>query len=279
MDRRTTRSLFALALILVALALIALSQAGYLQPIESATLRPISGVQSWIAQRFTVLREIITSPRDIATLQGQNAELQAEIARLQQQVINLQEQVAESEILAALVDYARSQPEIRYLATNVIGRDVSPFLRSIWIGAGSDDGLAFGMPVVTDQGLVGRVVEVFATVARVQLITDPESAVNVRLQGSRADGVLAARANGELAIELIDQAALVDAGELVLTSGLGGNYPEDVLVGQVISVRRRDFEIFQTANVQSTVDFENLEIVLVITSFQRLPFEAGEGGR
>jgi rod shape-determining protein MreC len=65
---------------------------------------------------------------------------------------------------------------------------VSPFIRSIWIGRGSDAGILMGMPVVTERGLVGRVVEVFSTVSRVQLIIDPEAAVNVLMQNSRADG-------------------------------------------------------------------------------------------
>ncbi len=124
------------------------------------------------------------------------------------------------------------------------------------------------MPVVTERGLIGRIGEVYATVARVQLITDPESMVNVRLQTSRADGVLRARVNGELWIDLIDQSASVTPGELVLTSGLGGAFPADVPLGQVVTIRRRDFELFQQAVIQGSADLDNLEIVLVITNFQ-----------
>jgi rod shape-determining protein MreC len=130
------------------------------------------------------------------------------------------------------------------------------------------------MPVVTERGLVGRVVEVFATVSRVQLIVDPEAAVNVILQSSRAEGVTVAQANGELWVDLISQEADVAPEELVLTSGLGGGYPADIPIGEVISVRRRDFEIFQQATIQPAVDFERLQVVLVIVNFPSLPFEA-----
>ncbi|NIV29777.1 MAG: rod shape-determining protein MreC, partial [Anaerolineae bacterium] len=64
----------------------------------------------------------------------------------------------EAEVLSSLVQYARSEPDSSYLAARVISRDVSPFLRSVWIQAGTDDGLAHGMPVVTNRGLVGRIV-------------------------------------------------------------------------------------------------------------------------
>jgi rod shape-determining protein MreC len=114
-------------------------------------------------------------------------------------------------------------------------------------------------------------------VSRVQLITDPEAAVNVRFQESRADGVLAAQLNGELWVDLIDQNAAISQGELVLTSGLGGGFPDDIPIGRVLSIRKRDVELFQQAVIQPTVDFENLDIVLVITNF--LPVGISNGAQ
>jgi rod shape-determining protein MreC len=117
---------------------------------------------------------------------------------------------------------------------------------------------------------------VFATASRVQLITDPTGAVNVRLQDSRADGLLEAQLNGEIRVSAIDQDAEVQEGEIVLTSGLGGLFPPNIPVGQITNVRRRDFEIFQQAVLQPSVNFDEIELVLVITNFQPLPFEAPE---
>lgn len=276
MSRVPATALYAGLLILFSLGLLALSLGGFLQPIESGLLRPFGAAQSWVSLRFNALQDILASPSDVITLRSRVQELEAENARLQQEIIQLREQVSEAEVLSALVQYARSQPESSYLAARVISRDVSPFLRSIWIQAGSDDGLAHGMPVVTNRGLVGRVDEVFATVSRVQMITDPESAVSVRLQETRADGVLEAQLNGELRMGMIDQDAEVEEGQIVLTSGLGGAFPSNIPVGQITSVRRRDFEIFQQATIQPSVDFEDLELVLVITNFRPLPFE-GQG--
>lgn len=270
-----SRNLVAGILVLVSLALLVLSLSGFLASLQGMALRPMAAAQEWVSVRVTTLRNLLAAPSDVVTLRQQNSGLQAEVARLQREVITLREQAAEAEILGGLLNYARSKPESRYLAANVIGRDVSPYLRSIWIGSGTDNGIARGMPVVTERGLVGRVVEAFPTAARVQLITDPQAAVNVRLQDSRADGVTVAQPNGELWMDQINQGVAVAAGELVLTSGLGGGYPADIIVGQVASVRTRDYELFQRAVLQPGVDFEALEIVLVITSFQPLPVEAG----
>ncbi len=271
MSRSRSRALTALILALVAVALIFLSLGGYLDFTEGLLLRPLSSIQGWFSSRYAAIRDLVTSPRDVASLRARIAELEAENALLEQQIISLREQVTETEILAALLDFARTQPESRYLAGPVIGRDVSPFLRSVWIGVGSDDGVGHGMPVVTNQGLVGRVMEVFATVSRVQLITDPQSAVNIRFQDSRADGILVAELSGELHIDMISQEKTITTDELVLTSGLGGTYPADIPVGNVLSVRKRDYDIFQQATIQPAVDFFDLEIVLVITSFRPLP--------
>jgi rod shape-determining protein MreC len=273
MRRSTSQILLAGTLLLITASIVALNLGGQLDTIQDLILRPITSLQSWIALRVTATRDFITSPRDVATLRSEIARLESEVSRLQEEIITLREQSSEAEILAALLDYARSRPDSSYKGVNVIGRDVSPFLRSIWIGAGSDDGISRGMPVVTNRGLVGRVVEVFPSIARVQLITDPEAAVNVLMQQSRADGVLSAQLNGELRVDLIDQSAELSRGELVLTSGLGGKYPADIPIGQIISIRRRDYELFQQAVIQSTVDLDEVDIVLVVINFQPLPLE------
>ncbi len=260
-----------LSYVLLAVGLLVLGLAGFLDPARGLALRPMGELQSWVAARVGAVRDYARVPRDVTSLMQRNAELEAEVARLQQEVIRLQEQVAEAQVLSALLNYARTRPESRYLAANVIGQDISPFLRSVWIGSGSNAGLVRGMPVVTERGLVGRLVEVYPTMSRVQLIIDPEAAVNVRLQTSRAEGITAAQPNGELWVELISQDAQVVPDEVVVTSGLAGGYPPDIPVGQVVSVRRRDYEIFQQAVIQPAVDFDRLYIVLVITNFPAPP--------
>jgi rod shape-determining protein MreC len=206
-------------------------------------------------------------------LRQRNAELEAEVSRLQGQVIDLQQKVDETEILAALVDFSRANPESTYRGAAVVGRDPSPFLHYIIINRGSNDEILRGMPVVTNQGLIGRVDAVIADAARVQLVTDPASAINVRLQNADTEAVLIGSVTGDLSLDMISQEVTVEPGEVVLTSGLGGGYPPDLIVGQVLSVRKREFELFQQATIQPAVDFSRLEIVLVITNFRPVDIE------
>jgi rod shape-determining protein MreC len=214
------------------------------------------------------VQDYLTAPRDIASLRQRNAELEGEVAELQAQVIQLQQEVGETQILAALVDFIRVRPENRYRAAAVIGRDPSPFLHYIIINLGSNEGILRGMPVVTDQGLIGRVDAVIADAARVQLITDPGSSINVRLQNAKTEASLVGSVTGDVTLQLIPQDINVQSGDLVLTSGLGGGYPPDLIIGQVVNVRSRDFDLFQQATVQPVVDFNRLEIVLVIVNFK-----------
>jgi rod shape-determining protein MreC len=267
MRRPNSRFIIAAALVILASGLLILNASGFLQPVQDLAMRPVTAIQTWFAVRYSALRDLLASPRDIAALRAEINRLEAENAQLEQDIISLREQAAEAAVLSALLNYARAQPDNRYLAANIIGRDISPFIRSVLIGQGSDAGVANGMPVVTARGLVGRVVEVFASFSRVELITDPSTAVNVRFQNSRTEGILTAELNGDLIVDLIDLNADLSQNELVLTSGLGGKYPANIPIGQVVSIRRRDFDLFQTATIQPSVDFDGLDIVLVITNF------------
>ncbi len=267
MKSTSSRSLQTVVLALMVIGLIALALGGYLTPLTRVVLNPFVSTQTWLSSRFQTLRSYLTSPQDLARLRQRNLELEAEVSRLQAEIIELKQQISETRILSALVEFARVHPDNRYIAAAVIGQDPSPFVKYVIINRGSDTDLRRGMPVVTQQGLAGRVAAVTASAARVQFITDPSSSVNIKLEPSGAQAVLLGSFTGDLSIEMIPQTASVQIGDLVLTSGLGGNYPADVLIGQITSVRRRETDLFQRAVVQPVVDFSKLEIVLIVTNF------------
>jgi len=263
-----SRSLQTTIIFLVIGGILVLAFSGALGSASRGFTSVLVDIQTWISSRFVGFQDFVTASRDIVTLRTRNAELEAQVSQLQAQLIELQQRVNETEILAALVDFSRSNPESTYKAASVIGRDPSPFLHYIIINRGSNDGIRRGMPVVTNQGLVGRVDAVIADAARVQLITDPASTVNVYLQNADTNAVLYGSVTGDISLDLISQNVTVEAGDLILTSGLGGGYPADLIIGQVVTVQALEFELFQQATVQPAVDFSRLEIVLVITNFR-----------
>ncbi|HEX7433003.1 MAG TPA: rod shape-determining protein MreC [Anaerolineaceae bacterium] len=268
MNRLNSRSLRLAVLVIFIVGLLLLALGGYLTPLFRLTLNPIITVEAWLSSRYLAIHDMITVPKDVARLQQRNAELESQVTQLQAQVIELQQRISEAQVLYALLDFARSRPDNQYVAASVIGRDTNPFISYILIDQGSDAGLRHGMPVVTNQGLVGRIDAVTAGGARVQLVTDSASVVNVRLQSTQVEASMTASVTGELALQMVPTSASLSVGDVILTSGLGGSYPANIFIGQISSVRKRESDLSQTAIVQSVVDFVGLKAVLVITNFK-----------
>lgn len=244
-----------------------LALSGYLTVIIGKAASPFVSVESWVSSRYLALYDFLTVPRDVDTLRQQNSALENEVSQLQSQILELQQQLSETQILYALLDFARSKPENKYVAASVIGRDPSPFLSYIIIDHGSDDGIRKGMPVVTQQGLVGKVDAVTATAARIQLVTDPGSVVNVTLKEANVEGQVDGSVTGDMTLQRVSTSASLTEGDLAITNGLGGTYPSDIVVGQILSPTQGENDLFQTASVQPVVDFTNLKAVLIITNF------------
>ncbi|MBK8821469.1 MAG: rod shape-determining protein MreC [Anaerolineales bacterium] len=151
-----SRSLQTTIIFLVVGGILALALGGFFGSTSRQFNSVLIELQMWISSRYLGFQDFVTAPRDIVSLRARNVELESQVSQLQAQVIELQQRVNETEILAALVDFSRSNPESTYKAAAVIGRDPSPFLHYIIINRGSNDDIRRGMPVVTNQGLVGR---------------------------------------------------------------------------------------------------------------------------
>jgi rod shape-determining protein MreC len=272
MNKRFPQSLRNIAISLAAIGILALALSGTFTVLSRWVTTPITAIQTWVSNQYQGVENFLSASQDIQAIRQENTALEAENARLQAQIVELQQQLVEFEILSALLEFARANPDYQYIGASIIGRDPSPFLNYLIINRGADDGLRRGMPVVTQNGLAGRIVQVTASAARVSLVTDPITRINVRVEPSRSPAVLTGSITGDITLEQIPQDANVSPGNLILTSGLGGNYPANIIVGQITSVRRRENALFQSASVQPVTDFSDLSIVLVITNFEPVDF-------
>ncbi len=268
MSRLQTRTLIVGVLLLASLSLLVLNQTGQLAGLKTVLLVPLTALQRSLAGASAGLGRVFTPGGDTAALQARLDALEAENIQLRAENIQLREDSADLELLTGLLDYERSKPDNRYAAANVIGRDSSPFLGYIMIDLGSDAGLTRDMPVVTGQGLVGTIVQTTCCASVVRLVTDADSAVTARLQTSRDEGIALGSFSGGLELQYLSQQATVAPGDIVLTSGLGGQYPEGLVLGTVSAVQRQDYEVLQKAILSPAVDFNRLEIVLIITDFK-----------
>jgi rod shape-determining protein MreC len=264
------RLVLLIALMLLTGLLIGLSVLGFLSPFESLFAGPLN----YVVGVFNGFSEPFVSTNDeaatIEELEERNAELERQLAEIQGELIELREVAADYERLTDLLEYSSDIEDREFVTADVIGEGQYGFIRSIIINKGSRDGLTIGMPVVTDLGLVGRVWRVTANNSQVQMITDRNSFVSGRLQSNRAEGTIQGRGLevGSLSLRFIPPDIEVSPGDLVYTSGLGGNFPADIPIGQVISVTNIESDLSQEAQVSSLVDFSRLEQVLVITNFE-----------
>lgn len=273
MTRLQARSVLFVALVAVSLVILALGQAGYLDGPRRFLLSPFAALQRGLSNLAGGAAGLLGPDPDAEALRQRNAALEAQVAELQAQVVQLQESQADLDLLAGLLDFRRSQPQLRTVAANVISRDTSPFLSYVIIDVGSDDGVRREMPVVTAEGLVGQVVETSCCAAKVRLIIDPASAVNARLQASRDEGVAVGQLAGGLELQFLSQQAQLRPGDRVVTSGLGGTYPPGLVIGTISGVQRLDYEVLQKATLAPGAALDRLEIVLVITDFEPLDLE------
>jgi rod shape-determining protein MreC len=250
------------------MVLITLSIVGLLAPAESVAAVPLRFVSGMFNQTSISLTQASSDLAQIRNLRSRVALLEETLAQFQAELVELREIESDYERLTELLDYTSIRTEQDFVTADVIDVDQSGQRRTVTINRGTRDGIRIGMPVVTEQGLVGRILQVSANASRVLLITDPTSAVSARLQTNRLEGTVIGQLSGNLRLTFIPLDTEINEGDLVVTSGLGGNFPPDIVIGQVTSIRQFEFELYQESQVRSLNDFNTLEFVLVITSFE-----------
>ena len=211
---------------------------------------------------------------DYVALRGAHtraAALSREVGRLQMERQELLQVRAENERLAALLDLVRASSDRAFVGARVIGVSMDPKgLQLVTLDRGSDDGVRKLMPVVTAQGVVGRVHGVMGGTSDVLLLVDRNSSIAVRVERSRARANV--RGLGDPGPCRLDYALRADdliEGDALVTSGTDGVFPRGLPVGKVAKLRRNTYGLYQNAEVVPAVDVTKLEEVLVLTSSDR----------
>ena len=201
---------------------------------------------------------------EIGRLRTENARLTTEVARLREENAQLHEAAQETGRLRSLLAF-RAQP-YHTLAARVIGRDPSHWFNTMLVDRGGADGVRRNDPVVTSEGLVGRVIETSGSWARVLLILDPRSAVGVLVGRSRDAGVAEGQGQPILHVKYLSRDAEIQPGDQVVTAGLGEIFPRGLPLGAVVGVSRTEGDLFQEALVRPGADLNHLEEMLILVN-------------
>lgn len=258
--------------LLLAVTLI-LRQVGQMGPVYDLVGRLVVPVQYAFTRLVTGVGQRFEALTHMQELEAQKRELEDTVSQLMLRTIELEEAKIELEMLREQLEFKEVNPEFDMLASEVIGHDPSNFVQFLVIDRGAQDGIEKGMPVISARGLVGRITEVNNQWSKVLLLVDASSSVNAMLQRSRATGIVQGRLGRTLIMQYIPQGESLQEGDIVMTSGLGGNFPKHLVIGQVTEVRQNDVDMFQEAEVRSAVDFQRLEIVMVIRNFEPIELD------
>ena len=258
------------ALFLASLLILVFRSTDVMRGVGIVGTQALVPVQRILAETGVTTNRFFQAIGEIDRIRGENADLRATNDRLTLENARLAEAAIAARQGAAL-EAAQRALAYKTIAAPVIARDPSGVLKTIVIGAGTDQGVRTDQVVLSEKGVVGRVSEVGSNYAKVLLITDSASSVSALVQSSRASGIVRGQYGDTLVMEWILQSDPVKQGDVIVTAGLGlGNelrslYPKGLVIGTVVDVTKAEVSAYQRAVVAPAVDLRKLENVLVVT--------------
>lgn len=205
--------------------------------------------------------------RSIGALKNENERLLEENRKLLSENARFGDIEKENQVLRKELDLT---PKNKYEleGSYIIAQDPQGFGNIIIIDKGENASIRTGMPVLVSGGLlVGRVAEVYPNTAKVILITDSESAVNAESEKSGARGIAKGEYGLGLRLDMISQTQVINEGDRVITSGVGGEVPRGLIIGQIGQVSQSEDKLFQEATLIPAVNFSNLRIIFIVKKF------------
>lgn len=237
-------------------------------------LSPFQRAFSWVGSQLAFVKDTVN---EISNLHEQNKLLREEVEILRAQNLTASEYASENQRLRSLLNYKRTATQFDLVAASVIGRESTSWSSVIVINRGTLDGVANNMPVVTEAGLVGHVMEAAFNSSKVQLLVDPRSSVGTLIQ--RAESRVAGIVEGDIQnparpkMVNIPKDSDVAVDDMIVTSGFGGVYPKGIVVGKVLQIHNAEGGLLKFCEVETSVNFQKLEDVAVIVASREAPPE------
>jgi rod shape-determining protein MreC len=160
----------------------------------------------------------------------------------------------------------KERGEFGFVAANIIGKNLQLLRNTVTLDAGERNGLRADMPIVTENGLAGKIVATSGRFAVAQILYNKDIRVSAKIERSRVDGIIRWEGGSALALQDVAKSLDVRAGDVVITSEYSSFFPPGIRIGVVASARGAEGSLFQSVEVRPAVDFSRLEEVFVITS-------------
>ncbi len=238
------------------------------QELLATALVPFQKVGAWVSGGIDSMRQRTVAIDEIL---AENEALRQELNRLRQEMVDYDDMKTENELYRAYYQIEDSYSQFDLVSAFVIGRDPLEKYYSFTIDRGTRDGIAVNDVVVSPEGAVGRVVAAGYNYAEVLTVLDPEVSMGCTVSRTRDIGLTEGDAllseDGLLKMSYLPRETLVTAGDLVVTTGLGGVFPAGLIVGTVEDVCPESSGKSMYAVVRPTADVPNLTSVFVLTNY------------
>lgn len=245
--------------------LIFLHFVGWLRPVEGLAVKALSPLQYSLLSVSGQGKSFYDAWLQKRDLLAENNKLQEQLRNSQIDSSRIKALEEENELLKKELGFINEQ-KLRYVAAKIIGGVSDPYSQTVVINEGRQEGLVKGMAVVTENGvLIGKLTEVGDGFSKVLLLTDSRSRVAATVQNSgQTAGLIEGQFGLSFSMTNIPRNQEVKEGDTIVTSGLEGQIPKNLLIARVESIKEVESEIFKTAILKPIVSFANLSRVLVI---------------
>ena len=219
-------------------------------------------VQEWLWVKGLAFSDLFEGITKNSQIKEENNWLLSQNKELISQNVELEKLREENKILRTALDLDLEKTFDLKMA-QVIGRNVSNNM--IIINKGAEDGLRFNLPLITEEkALIGKIIEVYENISKVQLLSSQESLLNIEIFNKNIYGVLKGKNNSDYFLDLIPEESEIASGDLIITSSFGGDFPKELLVGTVESIKDSSTVSFKEAVVKPSFNVQDLNYVFII---------------
>lgn len=265
-----------IGLLLSGIVIISLISYSLTNPGNNIVLSAINDAGAWVGRFFSepvnVVVRFVNSVDTLINTFDENQQLKRSISQVDQLQVRVEDLEAENEKMRQELDLRQILSQFDTVSATVITRNPDQWMETLVINVGANEGIKKDMAVMSGKGLIGRIVEVNPSSAKVLLLTSQQSnagKVSARIQlgnGSSANGIVSSfdPKSGHYKMTQIDPNAQIKVGDRVITSGLGGIIPSTLLVGEVISSNKDDYGLFQEVDIKPAGEMTDIRFVTVI---------------
>ena len=285
-DKQVVRRRRAVLALLVGLSIILLtgyfgeSTGGPLHRFQTGVQTILSPIEAGASRAFKPVRDLAGWFGDVFDAKGENKQLKKQLADTRAQLAQAQTLSRDDAQLRKLVqlDSSSGFPQTRRVTGRVIWKSPTAWYSTVQIDKGRGDGVRVDQPVITGDGLVGKVTRVTGGTAVVTLITDSDSSVSAQIEPDGANGIVQPQVGdpGKMQLKFIQKGHPVKQGATVVTSGFSSGdltsiFPRGIPIGQVTKVKSDELELYRQVEVKPFADFRRIDYVQVLLTKEKQP--------